>query len=491
VSAVVEKNPRTAFGELRVAEATPVLQIDAVSGLRTKTDVETFTDGVTGTATVENTGTGFEFKCTTGTAVGGYGLIRSKRYARYRPGQGTALRFTARFPDAGVALSSIRAGGVTSGSELSFGYDGVNFGILHRSGGVLEVRTLTFSAGAGGAETLTVTLDGTETEVTLSSGNEAHVAFETASDTFTGWNAYQNGDTVVFVATALGPKSGSFTVSSTGTADGTFATTITGVAATDNWVYQNQWNVDRMDGNGPSLMTLDHTKGNVYEVSYQYLGYGQISFAIEDTGTGYPHPVHRIEYANNNTSPSLLLPNLKVGWFAASLGSTTDLSIFGASCAAFIEGKGITNFRAPEAQGNNKTGIGTTLTSVIAIRNRAIINSNINSAQVVLKFVSVAVDGTKPARAEIILNPVLAGEPNWTYQDESNSIIEYDTAGTTVTMGANSLSIAEFDLGRQGNDRLDLTALDVILERTETLCIAVVATSGTTDAAASITWAEE
>jgi hypothetical protein len=355
----------------------------------------------------------------------------------------------------------------------------------------LEVRTLTFSTGAGGAETLTVTLDGTATNVSLTAGNEAHAAFETAADTFTGWSAYQNGDTVVFVATALGAKAGAFSVSSTGTADGTFATTVTGVAATDTWVYQNAWNVDRLDGKGPSLMTLDHTKGNVYEIAYQYLGYGQITFAVEDPGSGYPHPVHRIQYTNANTSPSLLLPNLKVGWFAASLGSTTDLSIFGASAAAFIEGKPITNFRSPEARGNSKAGIGTTLTSVVAIRNRAIINSNINTAQTVLKFVSVAVDGTKPARAEIILNPVLAGEPNWTYQDETNSIIEYDTAGTTVTLGANSLSIAEFDLSRQGNDRLDLTGLDVILERTETLCVAVKATSGTTDAAASITWTEE
>ena len=74
----------TAFGALSVSQTRPEVQIDAVYGVRSKTDTEVIT-ATGGSATTENTGTGIEYKCSTGTNIGGYGLIRSKRATTYRP----------------------------------------------------------------------------------------------------------------------------------------------------------------------------------------------------------------------------------------------------------------------------------------------------------------------------------------------------------------------------------------------------------------------
>ncbi len=51
-------------------------------------------------------------------------------------------------------------------------------------------------------------------------------------------------------------------------------------------------------------MYLSPTKGNVYKMQYQYLGFGQLRFFIEDQQTGGFILVHTIDYANRNTVPS-------------------------------------------------------------------------------------------------------------------------------------------------------------------------------------------
>ena len=69
----MEDFERSAFGELKIIEPTPVIQIDALMGLREVSDVEVVKND-TGNVEVENTGTGYEFKCTTGSAAGGGSL---------------------------------------------------------------------------------------------------------------------------------------------------------------------------------------------------------------------------------------------------------------------------------------------------------------------------------------------------------------------------------------------------------------------------------
>jgi hypothetical protein len=329
--------PLTAFGELLYAQITPVAQIDALRGLNNQS-IETFTNA-SGTVTVKDDHNGREFHCQTGTDVGGYGLIRTKNVIRYRPGQGARMRFTARWGSAGVANSAIRAGGINVGCELSFGYNDTTFGVLYRTGGRVEIRTLTISAAASGNETLTLTLNGTDYTISLTSGTAAHNAYEVATDTTfsAAYNAYQNGDTVVFTAKAVGPQTGNFTFSSTGTATGTFAQTGAGVAVSDTFIAQTAWNQTTLTTSADPFI-LDTSKGNVFEITFQYLGYGQITYLVENPDTGRFIPVHVIKYANNYTVPSIDAPLFKIGAFAASLGSTTNLEIFTASCAGFVDG---------------------------------------------------------------------------------------------------------------------------------------------------------
>lgn len=78
------------------------------------------------------------------------------------------------------------------------------------------------------------------------------------------------------------------------------------------FVAQSAWNRDTMDGSGnssnPSALPLDPTKGQIYEIQYQWLGTGIIKFFVE-APNGNPVLVHVIEYPGTATGPSLLMPS--------------------------------------------------------------------------------------------------------------------------------------------------------------------------------------
>ena len=118
----------SAFGEPISVPITPVFQLDALYGL----DPNKFeTYSATG-GSVDNDGP--LMQCNTGTSLGGYGVIRSRRTVRYRPGQGAMARFTAAFTQ-GVSGYTQRAGFFTQEQALQVGFDGTQFGILRQNGG--------------------------------------------------------------------------------------------------------------------------------------------------------------------------------------------------------------------------------------------------------------------------------------------------------------------------------------------------------------------
>lgn len=256
----------------------------------------------------------------------------------------------------------------------------------------------------------------------------------------------------------------------------------------DTWVAQENWNGDTLLGTGPTGVTLDHTKGNVYEIQFQWLGYGAIIFAVEEPSTGNFVPVHTIDYANNNTVPSVLNPSFPILWSVENTTNSTNIVLKGASCCAEVEGD-IKYLGPTNAIGNTKTGITTTPTNILTIRNKSTYQSVTNKAPInVLKY-SIAVDGNKPAEFQLIKNTTLGGTPSYTDVSTNTSVIEYDTAGTTITGGQVvdfSTLAASGSLNESGTE-----TTEIILLPGETLTLAVSATTSTTDVTSAIRWVED
>jgi len=381
--------PRSAFGELETVNPTPVVQADFVYNVNADM-IDTTTTG-SGTVTQADAMAVLQTTANASSSA----MIETKRYIKYRPGQGVHVRGTAIFTT-GVANSEQLFGCGDEQDGFFFGFNGTSFGIMSRYNSV------------------------------------------------------------------------------------------------DTWVAQTSWNGDKMNGAGgsanPTGITLDPTKGNVYQIAFQWLGFGQIVFAIEDPQTGLFVPVHRINYANANTVPSLLNPSFPIIWSVENTTNTTNITLKGASCCAEVEGK-IEYLGPTNAIGNTKTSVTTTLTNILTIRNKSTYQSLTNRTPINILKYSVSVDGNKPAEFQLVKNTTLGGTPAYTDISTNTSVIEYDTAGTTVTGG----QVIDFaTLAASGSvSEAGTETTDIILLPGESLTLAVNATSSTTDVTAAIRWVED
>jgi hypothetical protein len=485
--------PLGAFGELMTMELNPRVQIDAVYGLPT-TDTETFT-GSTGSATGVNS----LFTCQTGVGIGGYGVIRSRRTVRYMPGQGLRLRFTAAFTSPGAALSLQLAGGFTSTDGLFFGFNGTSFGLLRRIAGAAAIMRLTVTVGTGGAETATVTLNGVGFAVALGAGlTTARVAEEIAERVggYTGWTSavspQSNGSTVTFIQGTPATTAGAFTLTSTGTAAGTFATVQAGAANDDTtgFVPQASWNVDTLDGSdtasNPSGMMIDPTKLNVFEIVYPYLGAGSIRFRVQTTN-GNMVTVHRIEYPNTATIPSQKNPVFRLGWIAASLGSTTNLTVIGASAAGFVEGPQFTT-RDPFTFSTSFTA-DTNNYVAFALRSRGDFGGTVSQRLVLPHTLITALETTnRVVRLQVYINPTLTGIVNWQYVNQSLSCMEYATMTAITPSGGTIVSSGAVPSGSPYD--MEIHELDLRLEAGDIIVVTAQAVSGSAVLYTSMNWQE-
>jgi len=147
-------NPTIGFGGVEVSQLVPVAQGDFIYGIQSP---QTFvTASFVGSSVTAANGMAV-LNC--GTGVSGSAVLNLRRGIKYRPGQGSVMRATALF-DTPVEDNLQLIGLANNETGYSFGYQGTDFGILHRETGQLEIRKLTITTGATDGETVTVTLDG-------------------------------------------------------------------------------------------------------------------------------------------------------------------------------------------------------------------------------------------------------------------------------------------------------------------------------------------
>jgi hypothetical protein len=475
------------FGGLHAVELHPRVQIDAVYGLL-DTDHEALTASG-GTAVASNG----QFVCTTGTTVGAYAVIRSRRLCRYRAGQAVRLMFTARFT-AGVASSLQLAGGFNATEFIGLGYNGTEFGAIRRQAGAVAIHRLTVTTGTGGAETLTVTLNGVAFNVSAGGVLTAEgVASLLASQTYAGWSIGRPqsvGATVTWLQDVPAATAGAFTLSSSGTAAGTFATIQAGAANVitgDNvWMPQTSWNVDKLDGTGPSGMTLDPTKLNAFVVIVPYLGAGTIVYAIM-TPSGEMQPVHRLRWPNSSSAATMRNPTLRLGWIAASLGSSSSLTIAGASSSAFREGPSQPSLRHPRSAARTGMTVTTTETTALTMRVRSELGATVNLRELLPTTVSASNEtSARNVIARIYINPTLSGTPSWS-RSSGESAVDVSTTALTVASGS---PFETRVLAGAGHIDIGMHEYDVRLEPGGIMAITLATTTSTATVDVSSTWLE-
>jgi hypothetical protein len=213
----------------------------------------------------------------------------------------------------------------------------------------------------------------------------------------------------------------------------------------DNVVNQASFNRDTMDGNGESGVNLDLTKGNIYEIQFQWLGAGLVNFFINATH------VHQMEIPNTIVGPYMRTAVLPISWEIENT-SASSVGEFTFICGSVtIEGGEDTPFYSFGAYNSSEITAGTTEIPILSIRPTETFNSIENRMQIVPILLKVSNEGGR-ASYRVVLDGNLTGA-SFT-QADSNSGTEFDesatalSGGTTLTWGLmpNSIDSATVDL---------------------------------------------
>ena len=494
----------TAFGEPYGITITPVIQLDSIYGI-TNEVIQTYTSNTAGAAADANTAI---YTVSTGTQAGGYGVLRSKRFLRYRPGQGALARFTASFTP-NVAATSQRAGLFNQENAIMVGWNPdagagntPKFGVLRATGGKVQIVVLTINTAPTGTQTANITLNGTSFTMTISAGTTQDVAVRiNYNDGFTGWLTDQVDNTVVFMSSTLGPKNGTYSFSATGTgtlATGSFSTKQLGVAQTEYWTYQDQFNVDKLDGTGPSGMVLHSEYLNVYQINFRWLGVGEIRYAIEDSNTGNMVFFHREHYTNRHTLPHVAQPSFKIGYVAYSLGSTTNVTVTGASLMAAIEGD-IRQNELNRSTSSNKTTLAQNIVHhLLTIRNPYVtngaagaLNGNyvLNAKEIILKNVSVGTQGNDPGIVYLFFEPSsFSANQSYYSQPRDNGMISTVDGTFDTTIDS---AICQFVTAINGESQYQLSDFRVTVPPGSWVSFAIKSTAQISRATMALVFSED
>lgn len=222
--------------------------------------------------------------------------------------------------------------------------------------------------------------------------------------------------------------------------------------------------------------TFDPTNGNVYKISFGYLGFACINFeAMMPDGSWVL--IHKIEYPNTATETHILNTNLQPRAEVANTGNSTDIVVkSGSFSAGVVNGGG----HDPAARRFTIDILEQAVTAgdymLLTIRSKDAFNSLTNYIEAVLSLLSLSTDLSKSSLWEFRSNMTITNTPTWTDVETNDSVLEFSTdAVVTADTGALDLAIT---MGRLDKFFEEIQNQDINIFPGDTLTILVKTPAG-------------
>lgn len=274
--------------------------------------------------------------------------------------------------------------------------------------------------------------------------------------------------------------------------DGVFGIAIRKNGGTEFFTPQSSFNVDRMDGSGPTTnpsgITLDLTKVNKYEAQIEFLNSSAFINGVL---------VHRINTSNltTETSTSGERTPIRASIENTAAASANALTLYDAT--VWNEGESL-HHGATFSRSASKASVSTTELPLLSIRPKLLFGlggAGPHPNKVDITPLHLSVSEAARIVYAVRLSPTLTG-PVWTSHD-AESAIEYDTTATAVSGGRvlfewvadQSLSIGINDFQRNAFKAL---VLEYPTNFQRFITITARRTSGPgVEAECSLTWSED
>jgi hypothetical protein len=264
-------------------------------------------------------------------------------------------------------------------------------------------------------------------------------------------------------------------------------------------VTQNSWNGDKLDGTGPSGLTLDLTKSQILWMDLEWLGVGSVRVGFVINGQFIV--CHTFNHANLITSTYITTASLPLRYEIFNTSGTSGASTLKQICSTVLSEGGY------ELRGKQQS-IGTPITAprtfavagtyypIVGIR----LQSTRLDAIVVASAVSIlGLGNSKNYQWRIVNGNVAISGGSW-LPAGGDSSVEYNITGTGVT-GGRILASGFVNSSNQGSPSINILKEALFANQLErnglagipyefVIEMAVATTSGGESAYASIDWEE-
>jgi len=417
--------PSTIFSELKIGEVQRAFQVNSNSTPLSALKLTTV--GTDSSALIENN----LFKASSGTDSGGIGEILSRRHLDRAPGESSGCRMSARFVQ-GVVGNEQFAGLSSPENRIGFGFIDDVFGVIYDRNGRTDKVTMTVTSGQGGAGLAVITINGIVNNLFIPASLSAE---EVASFVATSLAAldplhiYCSEQDRVFISATtpgVGLGLGAYSYAALGTSAATFAQAEVGQAAVELFVPKSTWNLD-------ILPFFDPLTGNLFEITFQTMGWGDLSFSVVHDGRFVE--VHRINFVNENTTLNMTETNLSATWSSRNInGGTTDIEVLGQAAMGYGGSIILPPLLTYGANSNVSNTQSTAEEVVLALKNPEIFNGKLNRVDMKPLIAHFNSTVTQKAIYVIYLNAVTVEPIIWQPSDNTTPI-QFSRQTLTVVSG--------------------------------------------------------
>lgn len=223
----------------------------------------------------------------------------------------------------------------------------------------------------------------------------------------------------------------------------------------DTKIARSNWNVDKLDGNGPSGMTLNLNTGQIYCLSLEWLGVGSVFFYIFHKGE--PVLIHQEDHNNVVTSVYMSTPVLPIRAEIRNdgTGDADDMEII---CGSVVSEGGVERNGANRAVSRYNSPLSTPNSAnvfypLISLR----INSNYFSTEIFPSSYSILSTTNSTFLTVTVINPTIISDDTANWQTIPNSSLQYDISRTNAI----SFSDGQILSARYGNSSQETINQDV------------------------------
>ncbi len=228
---------------------------------------------------------------------------------------------------------------------------------------------------------------------------------------------------------------------------------VTGVVV-NTPVVQANWNVDPMNGSGPSGITLDLTKAQILYMDLEWLGVGTVRIGFVINGEFYV--CHKFHHANLITSTYITTASLPLRYEITNTGATSGVSTLKQICSTVISEGGYTLNGLQQAIGIPLTSpknlpIAGTFYPIVSIRLKT--SPNRLDGLVICTAISVMATSAGNYNYQLIASGTTTGG-SWVSAG-TYSAVDYNITGTSFT-GGRILASGFFSVSNQGSTQVDI-----------------------------------